>query len=94
MSKIEPKPDNKVEFLQGLLESIAKIEALGYNKLQALGANPITQIYSAGGGAKNKKWVKIRQNYLQVPVHISPQTEAAYGTALLAKRSQITYNYP
>ncbi|MDJ0597414.1 MAG: FGGY-family carbohydrate kinase [Crocosphaera sp.] len=86
--QLEPRPDNKVEFLQGLLESMAKIEALGYKKLQALGATPVTQIYTAGGGAKNETWAKIRQHYLQVPVHISPQTEAAYGTALLAKRSQ------
>ncbi len=86
--KLEPIPNNKVEFLQGLLENMAKIEALGYEKLQILGATPVTQIYTAGGGAKNKKWSQIREHYLQVPVHISPQTEAAYGTALLAKRSQ------
>ncbi|ACB51417.1 carbohydrate kinase, FGGY family [Crocosphaera subtropica ATCC 51142] len=86
--KLEPIPENKVEFLQGLLESIAKIEALGYEKLQALGATPVTQLYTAGGGAKNENWAKIRQHYLQVPVKISSQTEAAYGTALLAKRSQ------
>ncbi len=86
--KLEPKPDNKVEFLQGLLENIAKIEALGYEKLQTLGATPVTKVYTAGGGAKNKNWAKIREHYLQVPVKISSQTEAAYGTALLAKRSQ------
>lgn len=86
--KIEPIPNNKVAFLQGLLESMAKIEALGYEKLQAFGATPVTKIYTAGGGAKNKNWAKIRQDYLQVPVKISSQTEAAYGTALLAKRSQ------
>ncbi|MGB5595070.1 MAG: FGGY-family carbohydrate kinase [Crocosphaera sp.] len=86
--KLAPIPDNKVEFLQGLLESMAKIEALGYEKLQALGATPVTQVYTAGGGAKNKNWTKIRKHYLKVPVKISPHTEAAYGTALLAKRSQ------
>ncbi len=86
--KLAPIPDNKVEFLQGLLESMAKIEALGYEKLQALGATPVTQIYTAGGGAKNTNWTKIREGYLKVPVKISPHTEAAYGTALLAKRSQ------
>ncbi len=86
--KLDPIPDNKVEFLQGLLESMAKIEALGYTKLQALGATPVTQVYTAGGGAKNENWTKIRQHYLQVPVKVSSQTEAAYGTALLAKQSQ------
>ncbi len=86
--KVEPIPENKVEFLQGLLESMAKIEALGYKKLQALGATPLTKVYTAGGGANNQNWAKIRQSYLQVPVKISSQTEAAYGTALLAKQSK------
>ena len=85
--KLDPKPSNQVEFLQGLLESMAKIEALGYQKLQELGATPVKQVYTAGGGAKNQTWAKIREQYLKVPVKISPQTEAAYGTALLAKRS-------
>ncbi|GBF79009.1 FGGY-family carbohydrate kinase [Aphanothece sacrum] len=89
LPKINPKPDNKVKFLQGLLESMAKIEALGYQKLQELGATPLTQVYTAGGGAKNKTWQKIRERFIKVPVSISPQTEAAYGTALLAKRSHI-----
>ncbi len=87
--KLEPKPDNQIEFLQGLLEGIAKIETLGYQKLQQLGSSPLTQVYTAGGGAKNETWRKIRERYLQVPVSLSRQTEAAYGTALLAKESQI-----
>ncbi|MDJ0662767.1 MAG: FGGY-family carbohydrate kinase [Crocosphaera sp.] len=87
--KLDPIPNNQVEFLQGLLESMAKIEALGYQKLQTLGATPVTQIYTAGGGAKNENWAKIRQQYLQVPVKVSYQTEAAYGTALLAKQSKM-----
>ncbi|MEA5512409.1 FGGY-family carbohydrate kinase [Crocosphaera sp. UHCC 0190] len=87
--KLKQKPDNPIIFLQGLLESMAKIEALGYLKLQQLGATPVTQVYTAGGGAKNQTWTKIREDYLKVPVTISRQTEAAYGTALLAKRSRL-----
>ena len=81
--QLEPRPDNPVTFLQGLLEGMARIEALGYEKLQELGANKLIRVYTAGGGAKNSTWSTIRQNYLGVPV-IKPQyTEAAYGTALL-----------
>ncbi|MEM8780095.1 MAG: FGGY-family carbohydrate kinase [Cyanobacteria bacterium P01_G01_bin.49] len=83
--KLDPKPDNSVTFLQGLLESMAKIEALGYQKLQQLGATPLTEVYTAGGGSKNQAWAKIRERYLNVPVKVPLQTEAAYGTALLAK---------
>ncbi len=81
--QLEPRPDRAVSFLQGLLEGMARIEALGYEKLQELGANKLIRVYTAGGGAKNSTWSAIRQNYLGVPV-IKPQyTEAAYGTALL-----------
>jgi sugar (pentulose or hexulose) kinase len=74
-----------VLFLQGLLESMARIEAQGYEKLQALGATPLHQVYTAGGGAKNQVWQRIREQWLQVPVQPSPHQDAAYGTALLAK---------
>ncbi|PZO45119.1 MAG: carbohydrate kinase [Pseudanabaena frigida] len=83
---LEPRPDDPVEFLHGLLESMARIEARGYELLQELGASPIKQIYTAGGGAKNQIWTKIRDRYLRVPMQDSLQTEAAYGAALLAKR--------
>jgi sugar (pentulose or hexulose) kinase len=87
LPQLEPRPENPVDFLQGLLEGIARIEALGYQKLQALGATPLTQVYTAGGGAKNLIWQRIRERYLGVPVCSSWYTEAAYGTALLAKNS-------
>lgn len=57
---------------------------MGYKKLQNLGADKLTHVYTAGGGAKNPVWGKIRQRYLKVPVGIASNTEAAYGTALLA----------
>ncbi len=83
LPKLEPRPDNPATFLHGLLESMARIEALGYKKLQELGANPLTQVYTAGGGAKNPVWSKIRQRCLAAPVTKPKYTEAAYGTALL-----------
>jgi D-ribulokinase len=87
--KLEPRPTDPVQFLQALLEGIAKIEALGYQRLQELGATPLKFVYTAGGGAKNSTWRKIRQRYLQVPVVSSNYPEAAYGSALLAKKGLI-----
>ncbi|BCL35831.1 FGGY-family carbohydrate kinase [Nostoc sp. MS1] len=84
--RLTPRPDHPVQFLHGLLESIARIEAQGYELLQKLGADKLTQVYTAGGGAKNPTWTAIRQRNLQVPVISSINTEAAYGTALLAMR--------
>ncbi|MGB7891888.1 MAG: FGGY-family carbohydrate kinase [Microcoleus sp.] len=85
--RLEPRPTDSVEFLHGLLESIARIEARGYQLLQELGATPLTKVYTAGGGAKNTVWSAIRKRYLKVPVVTPIHTAAAYGTALLAMRS-------
>ncbi len=84
--KLDPKPADPVEFLHGLLESIARIEAQGYRRLQELGATSLAKVYTAGGGAKNPTWTAIRERHLKVPVTKSACAEAAYGTALLALR--------
>jgi sugar (pentulose or hexulose) kinase len=84
--RLEPRPTDSVEFLQGLLEGIARIEARGYQLLQEFGATALTKVYTAGGGAKNSVWSAIRKRYLKVPVVTPIHTAAAYGTALLAMR--------
>ncbi len=86
--RLEPRPDNPVEFLHGLLESMARIEARGYELLQQLGADKLNRVYTAGGGAVNDTWTAIRKRYLGVSVVRSVNTEAAYGTALLAMRGR------
>lgn len=81
---LSPRPDDDVAFLHGLLESMARIEAEGYGKLQALGATPLRRVMTAGGGANNEAWRLIRQRRLQLPTEMAHQGEAAYGTAQLA----------
>ena len=81
--QLSPRPEKPEQFLQGLLEGISRIEALGYQKLQTLGGDRLTRVYTAGGGAQNLTWQKIRQAYLNVPVSKADNTQAAYGTALL-----------
>ncbi|ESA37644.1 d-xylulose kinase [Leptolyngbya sp. Heron Island J] len=82
--KLTPRPSDPVRFLHGLLESMAQIEALGYQKLTALGGSPVKRIYTAGGGAQNSTWHTLRAQALGVPLVSSLHTEAAYGTARLA----------
>lgn len=84
--RLEPRPDEPIEFLHGLLESLARIEAHGYHLLQKLGATPLSQVYTAGGGAANLSWATIRARHLKVPLVPPVHTAAAYGTALLAMR--------
>ncbi|KAM2053244.1 hypothetical protein ACFX1T_002909 [Malus domestica] len=82
--RLHPRPESEVEFLHGILESIAHIEAKAYSLLKDLGATQVDQVFTAGGGAKNEKWTKIRERVLGLPVSRATQTEAAYGAALLA----------
>ncbi len=84
LPRLEPRPDRDQDFLHGMLRGIARIEAQGYQLLQALGANRLTQICTAGGGAQNSTWQTIRQNLMGVPIVPAIQQEAAYGAALLA----------
>lgn len=82
--RLYPRPEDDVEYLHGLLESMARIEAKGYSLLKSLGANPVEEILTSGGGARNEIWTKIRERVLCIPVGPAIQTEAAYGAALLA----------
>jgi D-ribulokinase len=86
--RLEPRPADPAQFLHGLLDSMARIEAEGYRRLQQLGATPLSHVYTAGGGAKNATWMALRSRHLAVPVDVSAQTEAAYGTAVLAVSGQ------
>ncbi len=84
--RMTPRPPRDEIYLQGLLEGIADIEALGYRRLAELGASPLVSIRSAGGGAGNDTWTAIRLRKLKVPVLPSASEHAAMGTARLAWR--------
>ncbi|RVW93381.1 hypothetical protein CK203_022390 [Vitis vinifera] len=82
--RLQPRPESDVEYLHGILESIARIEAKAYSLLKDMGATQVDEVFTAGGGAKNRTWAKIRERVLGLPVSRAIQTEAAYGAALLA----------
>jgi sugar (pentulose or hexulose) kinase len=86
--RLEPRPADAAQFLQGLLEGIARIERRGYEVLHSLGAPYPSEVISIGGGAINAAWRQIRARMLGVPVHLAQQQDAAYGAALLAYRSR------
>lgn len=82
--RLTPRPSDPSRFLHGLLESMARIEALGYAKLTALGGGAIQRIYTAGGGAQNTAWQQLRAKALGIQLVPPLHAEAAYGTARLA----------
>jgi D-ribulokinase len=81
--RLDPQPSDDRIFLQGMLESMSRIEAQAYQRLQTLGASPLTRIYTAGGGAQNPVWQQMRSKAIGLPILPAPQTEAAYGSACL-----------
>lgn len=90
--RLTPRPEKPHDFLHGLLESMARIEAQGYEKLVELGATAVERVYTAGGGARNEQWCGIRARQLGVTVSVSEQTEAAWGTARLARQQGLEHN--
>ena len=83
--RLTPRPADDAAFLHGLLEGLARIETQGYRLLTELGATPLGQVFSAGGGAANLSWARIRQRLLGVPVVRAIHTQSAYGAAQLAR---------
>jgi D-ribulokinase len=91
LPRLDPRPNSRPEFLHGLLESMARIEARGYHLLQSEGASPLRQVLTTGGGSKNSAWTALRSRQLGVPVLPASQTEAAFGSALLSFREALLF---
>ena len=81
--RLEPRPGSDVEFLHGLLQGLAHIEASGYARLAELGAPALKRVVTNGGGVKNIVWRTMREKLLGVLVSAAVHCEAAYGSALL-----------
>ncbi|MEM9212337.1 MAG: FGGY-family carbohydrate kinase [Pseudomonadota bacterium] len=81
--KLTPRPDSDVEFLHAMLSAIARIEALGYAEIERRGGETPARIFTAGGGAKNTTWTKIRGQYVHSEICVAENTEASIGTAKL-----------
>jgi hypothetical protein len=85
--RLSPRPADDAVFLQALLEGIANIEALGYQRLAELGGPPLTGVTTVGGGAANECWSRIRGTRLGVSLKMPESNEAAVGVARLALRA-------
>ncbi|MDT8311992.1 MAG: FGGY-family carbohydrate kinase [Methylophaga sp.] len=83
--QLTPRPASDSLYLHGLMNGIANIEQQGYAKLQHCCGTALKSVRSVGGGAANPVWTQIRQQKLAVPFLSVFNTQAAYGTALLAK---------
>jgi len=85
MPRLEPRPDDEGLFLQAMLEGLARIEAIGYSRLEELGAPKLRTLRTVGGGARNRAWRTLRQNALGLADTPAQFEDAAVGAACLAK---------
>ncbi len=81
--KMNPIPQDRARFLQGLLEGLVNIERLGYARLLELGATPPRRIFCAGGGCRNPVWMRLREQALPAPLAEPHSGEAAFGVTRL-----------
>jgi len=92
--RLEPRPVSDALYLQALLEGLTAIETRGWRRLRQLGAPPLRQVITLGGGARNPQWRQLRQRALGVPVLNRPGVSAALGMARLALQAQARMGGP
>lgn len=86
--RLEPRPDSDIEFLQAIFEGFAYVEKLGYELIQELGGPSPTRLMTAGGAAaSNEKLTAIRESISGLPITPARQTEACFGSALIARQA-------
>ena len=78
---LTPRPDDDAMFLHGILEGIARIEARCYRTIAEAGGGSPVRILSAGGGARNDAFTRIRAIQLGLLPETAAETEAAIGAA-------------
>jgi D-ribulokinase len=78
------RPADGVEGYRAVLEGVAFVERLGYERLAALGAPATPPIRTAGGGARSDAWSAIRATVLGVPVARAATADTAFGACILA----------
>jgi sugar (pentulose or hexulose) kinase len=82
--RLSPRPADDALFLKGMLEGVAAVEKLAYDRLHELGGPVLTSVRTVGGGASNPVWTRMRERRLGVPMPPAASSEAAAGTARLA----------
>ncbi len=92
---LEPRPISDSLYLHGLFEGLARIEAQGWEALQAIGVPKPRRVITLGGAARNPQFRRLRERTLRIPIH-SCSNPPALGVALLARQSitnKILFSY-
>lgn len=63
--RLDPRPESDVDFVHAIFDALARQEADGYTALRDRGASPLKTVLSAGGGARNMAFSRIRERLLK-----------------------------
>lgn len=77
-------PAGEGDRYRAVLEGVAFVERLGYERLAALGAPLGGPLRSAGAGSRSDVWSAIRATVLGVPVVRPQSADTAFGACVLA----------
>ena len=77
-------PADRVEEYRAVLEGVAFVERLGYERLGHLGARLDGPLRSAGAGSRSEAWTAIRATVLDVPITATDRADTAFGACVLA----------
>ena len=78
------EPGDRVEAYRAVLEGVAFLERLGYERLGELGAPLQGPLRSAGAGTDSAVWTAIRATTLNVPIVTTVSADTAFGACVLA----------
>lgn len=79
--RLTPRPGDDALFLHAIFEGIARIEARCYAVIAEAGGGRPVKVFSAGGGARNPVFTRIRARQLGLNPKTAAETEAAIGAA-------------
>lgn len=77
-------PDGDGEHAAALMQGLALVERLCFERLARLGAPANGELTLTGGATRNRAWCQLRADALGRPVRLSERSEAAFGMAILA----------
>ena len=77
-------PVDRVEAYRAILEGVAFLERLGYERLADLGASLQGPLRAAGAGSRSQAWSAIRATVLHLPIVRTQSAETVFGACVLA----------
>ena len=86
------EPADEVERYRAVLEGVAFVERLGFERLAALGAPAEPPVAACGGGSTSRAWSRIRATVLGMPLVVTPGATTARGAAILAAAGTIHHD--